>query len=673
MITIPSKTKQFSQTNLSDVSGNIWYTKNINFDEQGYMKLSSRSASIACIEDYSFFGYPMSIGTYTLTGKAWIVTSDTTDHTFDVDLTSGGISIGGNSTTGGNRPVGSQNNRGAWWQNRWHVTYQTGMAYNVAGTWTDTGISITTAYPHPLEVFKSRNTLCVGNANVVKQYTTAYGASTADLTIPADYTVVALAYSSDLMGIGTQTANTLPGQNQEALFYTWDGLQTSANRGYPVGSDAIVALRPYKSSWVLLTRNGKLLYFNGGGFDTLCTLPFFFKKYTVDASSMLGDIMRVEGDLIYLNLPADISYYGLRQERYLQNFVGGILCYDPKVGLYHRYSPSISKLYNIAVSGASASTDILTASSGTLPTTGNPIMYTNDPSSLIGGLTTGTVYYIIKHTSTTFSLATTYQNAINGVKVNITSSVSGTFVGLALTDYGISKATTTNAVTIIGSQSFHYDHLMFGGYYDNVSGTPKQNLCITVPQFPNRGYAITPKLESEQVEDILQNLFTKYRPLKSIDSIIVKHKSKELVGLPISTPQRALDCTWTSSTVLTTTADISEAYTYLQTSGNECECEVISGAGAGQMPQISSISYSVPTYTITLAEAVEGVSNGNKCNILIDNWKLYKTITSSDSENWTHAPIAKSSQWHKLKIELRGVDTTIAQLIVAHKTQIPAV
>ena len=671
MILIPQKDKKFSQTNLSDTTGNIWYTKNMNFDEAGYIQLSSRAVSVYSKDEGTYWGYPLSIGRYNTTGKAYIVTSGNTDHTYDIDLSNGGLIVSGDSTTGGNRPTGSNNNRGVWWQNKWHVTYNTGMAYNSAGTWTDTGISITTGYAHPLEVFRSRTTLCVGNKNVVKQYTTAYASSTADLTLPSDYNVTGLAYSGEKMGIATMIDSSLIGQNQEAIFATWDGLQTSANSVYPVGSSAILGIKAYKSSWVILTKNGKLLYFNGGGFDTLATLPYFFKKLN-NTIEVYGDIIHVEGDLIYINISGDVYYYGYKQQRFIQNYNGGILCYDPKVGLYHRYSPSISKLYQITVSGTDTSTDILTASGGTIPSTGSPILYGYNVGSPIGGLTVGKLYYVIKHNSTTFSLATTYENALNNTKINITSSTTGTFLGLEVTDYGLSKSTYAHAVTNWGNQDFNFDHLIFGGHYDNVSGTPKETLNITIPEFPNRGYFVTPKIESQQIEENAQSLFIKYKPLKDIDSIVIKHKSSDIMGLPVSLPQRGTFFTWTSSTVGTTTADISEAYTYMQTSGNECEMEIISGAGAGQMPQISSIEYDGSTYTITLSEAVEGVTASNTCGIIIDNWKKFQTITSSDSNGWLQIPITQVSKWHKFKVELRGVKTTIEELQVVNKVYTPS-
>lgn len=676
MYLIPNINKKYLQANSSDVTGNIWYTKNVNFDEAGYIKLSSRSVSIYSSDEGTNFRYPLSIGRYNLTGGSHIVTSGNTDHAYELSMASTGITMSGDNTTGGNRPTGSVYNRGTWWLNKWHVTTTNSMAtLNSAGTWATTGISLTSSYPHPLEVFRNRNTLVIGNKNVVSQFDTSYatgGADTTNLTLPTDYNVIGLAYQNNRMGIATQIDSSLAGQNQEAVFFIWDGQLTTASAGYPVGSDAILSVKPYKSSWVLLTRGGKLLYFNGGGFDTLITLPFFFKKYTVNADSTLGDIMTVDGDLIYLNLTANINYYGFKQEVYMQNFVGGVLCYDPTVGLYNRYTPSRSKFYTISTT-VDTTTNIFTTS-GTLPTTGNPIMYTSEQSNPAGGITIGKIYYIIRHSSTTFSLATTRQNAIDGNKIDITSA-GGTnvFMGLEIVDYGIARGTVTNAVTTLGNQNYFYDNLMFGGYYeDTASLTPKYTLCLTVPMFKSIGYYVTTKLESENINDNFQQIFVKYKPLKEDDSIIVKYKDADVIGLPVSTLQLGTGGTWTSNQVFTTTTDISEAYTYMQTSGNQLECEILTGAGAGQMSQITSIAYNGTTYTVTLDDEIEGVTTSNVCTFIIDNWKYADTITYTDTQGWKGIPVVTSSKYIYVKVIMQGNNIQTEGLQIVNKSQIPA-
>lgn len=677
MIKIPTNSKDFTQTNRSDQDGNIWYTKNINFDEKGYIKLSSRAVSLVSDDTTNGgnanFGYPYSIGRRTLNGDFYIVTSD---YVLTLGMASTGITIS-NDGLGATIPVGSVNNRGTWWLNKFHVTTNTSMKSKdgVTGTWASTGVTLTAGYPHPLEVFRNKLQLAVGDKNTVQLFTTGYAAGTATLTLPIDYNVTGLAYQNQKMAVATQLDTSVSGQYQDAFLFVWDGATVSANAGYGVGSDAIIQVVAYKSSWALLTRNGKLLYFNGGGFETLATFPFFFKKYYVDAASMIGDIMTVSGDLIYLNIPADITYTGIKQERFLQNFNGGILCYDPSIGVYHRYSSSMSHLYPVQSGSASinATTDLITATSGTLPETGNPVMYTSDISNQIGGLVVGTVYYMIRVSPTTFRLATTRSNAVNGIYIDLTSTgaAGATFLALDLVDYGTDKTIITNAVGFVGAKNFMYDHLIFGGYASDFATTSLfKYLNVTIPNFSNRGYFVTPSLNSNSVEDNIIKFTTKYKPLNTNDQIIIKAKAGDVIGLPVTTEQRGITCTWTSSTVFTTTANLSEVSTYLSDSTKECEVEIMNGAGAGQMAQISTISLNSGTYTITLAEEIEGAASGRKCGVIIDNWKKLDTITSADTLGYKETTYNIPSKWTKFKFELRGVETTIEEVQFNNQTQL---
>lgn len=681
MIPIPSKEKQFSQPNTSDLFGNIWYTKNLDFDEPGYVKLASRSVSILNEEDASY------LEMVTAFGRSSGINFFAVSFDSPVDITLADNSVVVAQDTGSGAPSFGAVSHGKWFQNRWHATSQTDMYYKttIGGAWTDalTGTPLTTSVTHPIEVFRNRNTICVGNGNVVKQYDTSY-ANSIDLTIPTDYEVKFLAYCNNKMGVATKLADTVAGQNQEAYFFVWNGSSTTAEGGgYPVGSDRICGLVAYKQTWVILTRTGEVLKFNGGGFNKLenCDLAFYFKGLTWGdflGEDTYGDVMTVEGDLIYFNLDNLYAKYGVKSEMYLENAPGGILCYDPKVGLYHRYSPSNSKASFVTVTSGNVNTttDIMTSTSGTLPATGNPIKYTYLKSSQIGGLTTGVVYYIIKHTSTTFSLATSYANAINGVKIDLTSTgnANNYFLALNVVDYGASRMARTGGVALLGAQSQVYDHLIYSAdLYDTNSTTAYANICLTVSGFENRGYLVTAKIPSNEIEDNITKIFTKYKPLGSIDKIIVKYKNADVIGIPVTTPQYALSCSWSDSNTLTTTADLSEVYTYLQTSGNECELEVIAGAGAGQMAQISSITFNAGTYTVNLAEDFVGATSGNVCDILINNWKLLGTMDSTDTKGWEELSIAKASKWVLLKIELRGVDTTLEEEKIINQTELKAI
>lgn len=673
---------RFSQPNNSDLFGNIWTTKNMNFDEEGYIKLSNRSVLLASESDATEVGIPISSGRQN-NGTFLVVTSDSpliadireTAVTYEVDTDSGNPALGYDSW-------------GRWWQNRWYVTGDTSLYYKSGSTWTNASVSITSGLCHAIEVFRNRLTLVIANGSTLVQIDTSHSTSgIPQLSIPADYEITGIAYSNNKVGIATKLSDSASSQNQEAYFFVWDGASNSANGGFPVGSDTILAVRAYKSSWVILTRAGQILFWNGGGFDVLVNLPFYyFDVIWGDPvnKQVFGDAFQVEGDLIYLNINYEFNLFGNKSQEYLQTSQSGVLCYDPRVGLYHRYSPSISRgsLIRVASSGIDTSSNVFTANnSATLPETGNPIKYTNDYANPIGGLMVGSVYYIIRHSSTTFSLAETKQDAIDGNKIDITSTgaSSNYFFAISVVDFGASRVGRTAGMALVGYKDQVSDHLIFGGeLYDNTSSSDYDSIVFTVGGFKNIGYFITPKLISDSSSDTSQNVEIKFRPLVGEDKIVIKHKDREIPGIPVSTPQGNTSCTWTSSTVLTTTADLSEVEAYLNDTDTaeerECEVEIISGAGAGQLIQIDTIVEAAGTYTITLAEEAEGVSADDVCDILIDNWKEYAVITADSDENDEGAldvAIGTASKWHKFKVVLSGVDTKVEEFAGAtinHKT-----
>lgn len=668
MIKIPGGDKKISIPQNSDLFGSVWYTRNINMDEEGYIKLSSRSVSVGSELVDSSVGIPTAFGRNGQ-GIFYIVTADSAQKlavnnstlSFTQDTDSGFTSLGVQS-------------HGRWWQNKWFFTVPASL-YSKApstGTWTERYTSLSSSYVHPVELFRSRNTFCIGNGNVVKQITTAYADDTA-LTIPADYEVNGLAYSNQLMAIATKLSNTAQGQNQEAYLFIWDGATTAANQSYPVGSDLIVAITAYKSSFVLLTRAGELKYFNGGGFQNLATLPYYYLDLIwgdMQNRDAWGDILKVEGDVIYINIGNELEPFGQKNENRVTNHVGGILCYDPKVGLYNRYTPSISpaNLVNVPQANVNTTTSTFTKNAGTLYETGNPIKYIDND---IFELMTNKVYYIINLDGTSFKLALTKQDAIDGnfVTFTTTGGTNSHFLHLNLLDYGQSTFGNSGAVVLMGTTQRVYDHLIFGAtLYDYDSTSTYDTVCITVPEFSNRGIIVTPKITSQGVDDFNQKVYVKHRPLAIGDRILVKHKDMDVLGLPVSTTQSShTGCSWTSTTTFTTTSDLHEALAYT----GEMDCEIISGAGAGQTSTIVSITYLSGTYTVTLEDALDGVQSGYVSDVIIDNWKKDASIVD-DGTTYREVPIGTRSKSIKLKVELEGVETTIEEIQFINKGDKPS-
>lgn len=660
---IPENGK-YALPNNSDLFGNIFYTRNINFDEEGYIKLSPRMVSIQNSEDTILFGLPLAFGRINLVSFNLV----TSVRMFDIALSETAISVA--EDVDASTPSPTIDSHGRWYRNLWHATDTDDFFSKSGATWTDQG-NLTAAKTHHLEVFRNRDTLCIGNGNVVSQFTNAYAAST-NLTLPTDYEVTALAYSNYQMGIATVLSDDVSGQNQEAFFFIWDGSSAAARQGVSVGSDKVLAVTAYKGSWVLLTRAGQLLFWNGGGFQELASLPFYYRDVLHGASSsrdLFGDVMLVDGDVIYFNFNGLMRTYGDRFQSYLPNNPGGILCYDPKVGIYHRYSPSISPVSMLTVTSGNVNTttNILTKTAGTIPTTGNPIKYTSDKTSQIGGLKVGKVYFCIKLSSTTFSLAETKELALAGTAIDLTSTGASNnyFMALEMYDFGTTLALNTGAIASIGTESTVCSDLISGATLNDFNSTSQHKfLNLIVKGFENRGYFVTPKIMSEDIEDTFQKITAKIRPLKDSDSIIVKYKNKELAGLPVSTPQASVSginqCIWTTTNSFYTDADLSDAKNALDNE-EELECEIIAGAGAGVLVKISEITVSGTRYVVVLDEEVIGAAAGRYSDVLIDNWKVYGTLTSSDTEGIGEIEIGPSSSWAKFKVELRGTDVAIEE------------
>lgn len=667
---------QFAQPNTSDLFGNIWYTRNMNFDEKGYAKLSSRTVSFKSSQDDNNFGLPISFGR---DGNEFHIV--TADQPYDLNIQESDLSIAEDTNT--NNPTLSYDSWGKWFQNRWHASTATKIWYTTGSAWTDTAVSLTTGKVHAMETFKNKNSLAVSNGNTVLLLSTAY-ATTVTLTVPADFEVVGLSYSNAKMGVITMMSDTAAGQNQEAFLFIWDGSSTSAGQGYPMGSDSILGITAYKSSWVILTRTGELKYFNGGGFETLATLPFSFVNTTwgdAQGRTTIGDVMQVEGEKIFLNIGNDYDPFGRKGEYFIPNNPAGIWCYDPNVGLYHRYAPSISPAYQIAVSSIDTTADIMTCT-GTLPATGSPIKWVDELTDAIGNVSMGQIYFIIKHTATTFSIATTRENAINGVKVNLTSNVAAKFMALDVLDFGNSRGLRAGGIGFVEIRKEMADHIVFGSELRDFNATTDYDtLNMTVPRFENRGCLVTAKTVSPNITDNNQKVYVKYRPLDTNDKLVVKYKDKDILGIPTSTPQwlASVTCSWTSNTVFTTTADLSDVETYINDNDGECEVEIIAGAGGGQASQITTISESNGTYTVTLTDEIVGVVAGYSCDISINNWKLLKTkegaseITSSDTEGYKEFPIATNSKWILLKVEFRGSETCLEEIDLVNNTQLAAI
>lgn len=660
---IPSEDRRLAQPNSSDVVGNLYATRNIDLDEQGYIKLSDGAVSIYG-EDDDADADNLSVFFHGTTAVNFFGSDLFRDN---LDFSSTPTNITATHTT---PPSPGVEEDGIGFNGTEVVSDGTQLYYRSASTtWTTfASPTLTSTVPTCLEVHQAQNSLLVGNGNKVYRYNTSW-ALAQTLTLPTDFRVMSIAVNGNYAYIATRHVS-----NGEAMVFLWNGVNTTNDGSFGVDTFGINSIKKYGSSVALVDSLGRLLQFNGSGFTMLGALPVYYSRGDwSDANNDYGGLdnrgMVVDGDLIYLNVDADIEMFESTQ---LPNMPGGIWCYDPRVGLYHKWSPTNSVIVkDTAVDEAdiNTTTNVITVSGITVPITGSLVFYVNGGTS-IGGLTTNTFYYVIKVTDTTLKLAGTYQNAIGGTAIDLTSATaSNDFYFIVQKDFGIVEPLSRNAVLVLNNTEYNrrqMRRIVFASNALNTTGTQKSRLNVLCPLLPTRGYFITPKMFATEHLDMFNSINLRFRPLKYGDEIRIKYRVEERTALPSSTKE-SYTGTWTSSTVFTTTASPSATNIDLSTVAIGDEVEILSGSGSGHIAHVTAISQSGFQWTVTIDESTPFVTASDTMTFIINNWKFLETIDYTYGGTSKTLSVDTSSSWCQFKVELRGTAVAIEDSVVTNR------
>lgn len=663
---IPNQeSKEHLQSNINDLSGTIFKSRNIDLDDKGYIKLASPTVSVMTEDDDADFD---SIDAMYPSDQNVFLNSD--------ELFSGGLDMTNFSSHSGdtNRPTPTVENDVIFFNDTEVVSDGTLVKYeSSSNTWTTISLSFSSTTPIAMSVWETEGVLAVGNNNQVKFIKQDWSIHATVLTLPPDYQVSSIAVQGSQLFITTRSKS-----GSESMMFVVSTIQVGIDFAYGVGSFETMSIVPFKSSVVLVTANGSLLRFNGGGFDVLAVLPIH--KKGIEWADALNDYstagnrsMTIDGDLILINLSNETQNGVFK---ILPDFSAGVWCYDSANGsLYHRYSPTWSQVQKIDGNSLSVDlpTDVFTMSSGNLNNviTGMPFLLL-DSSQDLPELNESVAYYIIKVTSTTFKIATTYANAIAGTAIDITGAVSSTtdFYIQLINDYGF--ATYANRMALAVLNNLLFDDSLMGNicFSANLFGKQATTLKTSAggisPFLPNRGYFVTPRLNSNALEDEYTNIYIKHAPLKNDDLIIVKYKDIEKNGYPFSSIKYGDNskhiATWVDTDTFTTTADLSDVI-----AGEEIE--IIAGVGSGHIAFIESITESTGTYTVNLVEAFPFAVVSDIMKFNVDNFKEAGRITvdTQKTGGGFKIPVGKKSKFLQVKVEMRGVKVKIEELIINNK------
>lgn len=671
MITIPNQSSRvWQQLNSTDLLGNMFVTKNLTFDKQGYVTLSyspravvnqatanfNNVAAMIHNEDYSYF----------------VATWDSAFTVNDAPLSAAPslIATAGVPTTDIQTGVDYANALLV-------VSQDTDVDFYDASsnTWTDTDITLsnTSAGQHPVVLMLSLNAIAIANINTVGLYdATSFDATPnliTTLTIPANLKITQMIYHNQNLFIATK--NTVGGK---AAMYVWNGQGTAAQQAYQVNCNQIFAIEPHKDEIFALLSNGSLVKFTGGGFSFVAGFPIYYTDMSLTDYTnvnMYKDIMKSNGEVLYINFSNNQNVANS-----ITSQPDGVWCYDEKVGLYHRYSNSNSVVNQQAIGTASVNitTNQVTVASPAF-VTGTEVYYKSGGGTAIGGLTDETKYYVIKIDATHIQLATTYANAIAGTNIDLTGTGNAfqSMVFFPNVDFGAfyaARPTSVLTIDIPNSTRQYGTDVLWGSEVFRRDNSGDYGTLLTASLgVGSRGYMITPKIYSRDVTNNYDQFTMKWSPFTSdIDKIIIKYRTVDDM-VDVVNLSSNYSITWTSTTTFTTTGTV-----WADASVGD-EVEILQGAGGGLLAHITAISSLAGTYTVTLGDSYPDYTSGDIGKAIFRNWTLWKTITPSSSEaalNYISEHLGLSGQFLQLKVELRGVQTQIIEMLVDDVFRLPA-
>lgn len=662
--TYPSRDgRQWTCAQNGDGFGVLTATRNVDLDDEGYAKIAPRSVALFTNADDADFERLVAANYHS---GAWWAFTDDDNFTFALDGTATqDAETGAFSSTSDAVVYGSTQ-----WASR---TSSASLSYRTTGAWSTLAASLTTSKPHPLCVFESAQQIAVGDANQVRLVLTPDGTPSMSgtvLTLPAKFTVTSIAYSDSKLYIGTKAST------GDAFMFVWDGSGTSAQYGFPVPSSYIASVAPYQSSVAVLTAQGQVLLFNGGGFDELAALPHYYSGLDwaqhTNSTHTGHRSLRADGSLLYVAVANGNGAFPFgfedKRDKFPDRTPAGIWCYDPAVGLYHRNAPSYAKrlVYSVTTGNVNTSTDVITVTAA--PATGTPVVAALDtPGDWGSNVTAGVLYFAIKTGATTMKLATTRANALAGTAVDITAALATVkLFCFPETDFGQQLSESAFCVRPYrnedgSAQWWEASRYFFGG--ETASATSlsasAESLNTAVPVLPNRAAFETAKVQAESVTEGAPVAHVRFKPLATAeDKLIVKYRGVEKAGFPI----RYASVTWTDGDTFTTTdsrfAGVAAGH----------EIEVIAGRASGCLAHVSSISVNSGTYTVNLDESLPEVAASDVSLVNADNWEKKATVTSSSETNargFVAVPLAaRDAVFHQLKVEMRGADWGAREIAV---------
>jgi hypothetical protein len=682
MITIPDQiSKKWFKANNSDLFGNIFETKHLNFDEEGYLKLAYSSRSTfnedsgnADWDRPAVIIYNGDVGNYFI---------ETWDEPFSIDRQI--LAVSPSQITDANHPNGGYQSDADWFDGKLAVSESNDVHYynSADNTWTDTNISLSTTFAgqHPIKNFLSKAALAVANINTVLLYSALSATPTllATLTIPADFMITSMAYFNQNLYIGTRHQ-----YGGEAAMYIWNGDGTAAQQVFVTsGSEIIHDVCPFNGSVALLASDGGLYRFNGSGFTLLDGFPIYYtEKVLTDDSNinLYHNILKAVGEKLYISFSDNDN-----NSSFELNQPCGVWCYDARVGfLYHKFSFSNAMTYKLSDPTIDTTNDYIAVTQD-IPT-GTEIWYhastpNTNLAALVGTNVDDIKLYAVRVDATHIRLASSLANAVAGTYINFTADdgIGEDWVIFPNIDFGQMKCDRPAPICpIIYSQSSPWlgTEIIWSSDLSKRDLNSSAYIGSVSTGVEARGWFSTPKIFSSEILDRYNLLTLKFVPLvNETDKIIIKYRliddNRNQLDLSNTGSGGFWSIAWTSKTTFTT----SRPEWASARVGDEVT--IIEGAAGGMLAHITSIPAPVGgVYTVTIDENYECYQSGDVSIAVFRNWKKFQVITYGDKnavKGFFKKQLGKAGKFLQIKVELRGINVKIEELKINNKSLLPSV
>ena len=223
------------------------------------------------------------------------------------------------------------------------VSLKTDVAQLASGVWDDNwwtgtigGSALTDSKPHPLKrIFN--NLLLIGNGHLVASVDISNNYNNTKLTFPLEYEIQWIESSNSMAWIGCRHR-----WGGRAKVFSWNGSDESFTNDYEIGTDNVLSAVIYNENPYVVDGTGRLLNFNGGGFEEVARFPIANEKtnrFQDGAGTIPMNINRNGMAVIdnKINILVSAGINGNNHEL-LENMVSGIWEYTSETGLYHKYS-----------------------------------------------------------------------------------------------------------------------------------------------------------------------------------------------------------------------------------------------------------------------------------------------------------------------------------------------